>query len=323
MFLVMDMSLKVKEDNRLSPFGVEDNGSEGVSRGFNSHCKERAFQDLEVVFIDPEEVVLQPALSVLEDNYITRVVRDLSELNLKNQVNDQTLFIIDPNSFGRRALSVYEQLLSLGANLIVSVYPDESIITESECLDQGVLDFIKKPISPGTISYFIDQRMSFVGGLRKRALATADFINVRRDTKFFSRDWTIDLVEDSKIDAKVLRQILPDNCDVRWFSSSEKFYVRDESVFPDLFILDLSISGRDEGFELIRSIKCNPIYQDIPVLLLTGSWQRRKVATGLAIGADDYIKKWGAADDAILSRIITKLVMSWLNRIKSRNELLI
>ena len=59
---------------------------------------------------------------------------------------------------------------------------------------------------------------------------------------------------------------------------------------PDLVILDIMMPVMD-GYEVLEAIRENPIYHDLPVLLLTAKAQQADVAKGIELGANDYMRK--------------------------------
>lgn len=59
---------------------------------------------------------------------------------------------------------------------------------------------------------------------------------------------------------------------------------------PHLIILDIVLSDMD-GFEFVKELKENIMFQNIPVLILTGRNTLEERIRGLQIGADDYVGK--------------------------------
>lgn len=59
---------------------------------------------------------------------------------------------------------------------------------------------------------------------------------------------------------------------------------------PDLILLDWMLPGIS-GVEWARRLKKEPIYRDIPIILLTARGEEEDKVRGLEIGADDYITK--------------------------------
>jgi two-component system phosphate regulon response regulator PhoB len=59
---------------------------------------------------------------------------------------------------------------------------------------------------------------------------------------------------------------------------------------PDLILLDWMLPGIS-GIEWARRLKKDPIYRDIPIILLTARGEEEDKVRGLEIGADDYVSK--------------------------------
>ena len=65
--------------------------------------------------------------------------------------------------------------------------------------------------------------------------------------------------------------------------------VLDDST-PDLILLDWMLPGIS-GVEWARRLKKEPIYRDIPIIVLTARGEEEDKVRGLEIGADDYMTK--------------------------------
>lgn len=59
---------------------------------------------------------------------------------------------------------------------------------------------------------------------------------------------------------------------------------------PDAILLDVMMPGMD-GFEVCRYLKTNPLYQHIPIILVTALDSKHDLARGLDAGADDFLHK--------------------------------
>jgi two-component system phosphate regulon response regulator PhoB len=59
---------------------------------------------------------------------------------------------------------------------------------------------------------------------------------------------------------------------------------------PDLILLDWMLPGIS-GVEWARRLKKEPIYRDVPIILLTARGEEEDKVRGLEIGADDYMTK--------------------------------
>jgi len=70
---------------------------------------------------------------------------------------------------------------------------------------------------------------------------------------------------------------------------------------PDLIILDILLPGID-GFEVCQRLRADPQTSQLPILVLSAKAREADKATGLKVGADDYIAK-PADPSEIVSRV--------------------
>jgi DNA-binding response OmpR family regulator len=63
-----------------------------------------------------------------------------------------------------------------------------------------------------------------------------------------------------------------------------------QEQLPDLAVLDVMMPGLN-GYEVTRELRRLEATSKLPVILLTALAQESDVARGLAVGADDYVKK--------------------------------
>jgi DNA-binding response OmpR family regulator len=75
--------------------------------------------------------------------------------------------------------------------------------------------------------------------------------------------------------------------DVTMFSNGEEL-LKNESLPPDLFLLDKQLSGVN-GMEICQVLKSQAITKNIPVIIVSASPDLDKQSK--AAGADDYIEK--------------------------------
>ncbi|MEO5373764.1 MAG: response regulator [Alphaproteobacteria bacterium] len=59
---------------------------------------------------------------------------------------------------------------------------------------------------------------------------------------------------------------------------------------PDLILLDVMIPKRD-GYDVCQTIRRNPDWKDIPIIMLTAKGREVEREKGLALGANDYVTK--------------------------------
>ena len=88
---------------------------------------------------------------------------------------------------------------------------------------------------------------------------------------------------------------------------------------PDLILLDIMLPDED-GLSILKKLKAEPVYTDIPVIMLTAKTTEIDKVQGLEAGADDYITKpFGVME--LLSRI--KAVLRRTNRQVPESEIIL
>ncbi len=78
--------------------------------------------------------------------------------------------------------------------------------------------------------------------------------------------------------------------DVKTASDGEAGLELVESWQPDLLILDVNMPKRD-GFEVCQTLRSNPSFENLKIIMLTAKGREVEREKGLAIGADDYVTK--------------------------------
>jgi two-component system phosphate regulon response regulator PhoB/two-component system alkaline phosphatase synthesis response regulator PhoP len=102
---------------------------------------------------------------------------------------------------------------------------------------------------------------------------------------------------------------------VKGYTSVVDFYEGLKKANPALIILDLMLPDSD-GFEILKELKKDERYINIPVIMLTARGDEIDKVLGLELGADDYItkpfspKEFTARIKAILRRAAPKKVES-------------
>jgi two-component system alkaline phosphatase synthesis response regulator PhoP len=59
---------------------------------------------------------------------------------------------------------------------------------------------------------------------------------------------------------------------------------------PDVLLLDVMLPKRD-GYEICQTIRANPDWKRVKIIMLTARGRQIEQEKGLALGADDYITK--------------------------------
>jgi len=71
-----------------------------------------------------------------------------------------------------------------------------------------------------------------------------------------------------------------------------------EEKTPDLVLLDIMLPKKN-GFEVCQTIRANPAWQGVKIVMLTAKGRDTEVAKGTALGADAYMTKPFSTKDMI------------------------
>ena len=81
-----------------------------------------------------------------------------------------------------------------------------------------------------------------------------------------------------------------ENYDVRVASDGEAALQAIGERCPDLILLDVMMPKRD-GYSVCQTIRANPDWKQLRIIMLTAKGRDIEREKGLALGADDYITK--------------------------------
>ncbi len=101
---------------------------------------------------------------------------------------------------------------------------------------------------------------------------------------------TIMLVDDNPANLSIGKNMLKDSYEVYALPSAERLFRFLEEIKPDLILLDI-VMPIMSGFDVMRILKADAEYADIPVIFLTAKIEEVNELKGLALGAVDYVTK--------------------------------
>lgn len=78
--------------------------------------------------------------------------------------------------------------------------------------------------------------------------------------------------------------------DVRVANDGEEALAAVQTAAPDLILLDVMIPKRD-GFDVCQTIRSNPEWASIYIIMLTAKGREVDREKGIALGANDYVTK--------------------------------
>jgi PAS domain S-box-containing protein len=121
------------------------------------------------------------------------------------------------------------------------------------------------------------------------------------------------LVADDNADMRdYLRRLLNARYEVRTAANGEEALAVLRAEPPDLLLSDIMMPRMD-GYALLRAVRADPAFADLPVILLSARAGEEASLEGLEAGADDYLVKPFSARE-LFARIAASLELARLRR---------
>jgi two-component system, OmpR family, phosphate regulon response regulator PhoB len=105
--------------------------------------------------------------------------------------------------------------------------------------------------------------------------------------------------DEPDISALVAYHLARESYRVRTAASGTEALRAMETDIPDLVLLDLMLPGVS-GLDVLREIRRNEAWKDVPVILLTARREEADRLEGLRLGADDYVSKPFSPQEVVL-----------------------
>ena len=99
------------------------------------------------------------------------------------------------------------------------------------------------------------------------------------------------IVEDEENISLALRYLIKgEGYEVMIARDGEEALAMVEETPPDLMLLDVMMPKRD-GYDVCQTIRGNPAWRTIKIIMLSAKGRDIEVEKGMALGADDYMTK--------------------------------
>ena len=99
------------------------------------------------------------------------------------------------------------------------------------------------------------------------------------------------IVDDEASIVLSLRHLMQrEGYDVRVAGDGEAALAEVAAAPPDLVLLDVMIPKRD-GYDVCQTIRANPDWNDLKIVMVTAKGREIEAEKGLALGADAYVTK--------------------------------
>lgn len=96
--------------------------------------------------------------------------------------------------------------------------------------------------------------------------------------------------DDESIRQLIVYALKSSGFEAEGFEDGDEFFTRMGPTNPDLILLDIMLPGED-GLKILKKLKSNPIFKNIPIIMITAITSEYDKVKGLDMGADDYISK--------------------------------
>lgn len=107
--------------------------------------------------------------------------------------------------------------------------------------------------------------------------------------------------DDADIRELVIYALKSKDYEVKGFETGTAFFAETETIAPNLVLLDIMLPG-DDGLTILKTLKNNMKFKNLPVIMLTAKGSEFDKVIGLDMGADDYLTKpFGVTE--LISRI--------------------
>lgn len=99
------------------------------------------------------------------------------------------------------------------------------------------------------------------------------------------------VVEDDVENQKFLKIFLKRSFDVKLCDNDEDFYKIINSYHIDIILMDISLKGKKDGFQLTKELKSNKKFSKIPVVALSAHALRKDRDNAMEAGVDVFLNK--------------------------------
>ena len=114
------------------------------------------------------------------------------------------------------------------------------------------------------------------------------------------------VVEDDYENQKFLQIFLKRKFDLEIRDSSETFYEKLNQTKFDIILMDISLRGKKDGFQLTKEIREMPEYQNMPVVGLSAHAFQRDKDNAYKAGVDVFLTK-PVQNDVLLETLVKTL----------------
>lgn len=164
-----------------------------------------------------------------------------------------------------------------------------------DSFDMDEADYAMKELEtfvfPTDMRTMVEQLRAYVADVAMEdVLRMTEIMGEKLEAEDVDADALIMIVDDDEINSKAVMNMLQEEYRVLAAMSGKEAFELLKEQLPDLILLDVHMPGMD-GHDVLRGLKENPDYADIPVVFLTSDEDEHTEVQGFSEGATDFIRK--------------------------------
>jgi CheY-like chemotaxis protein len=125
--------------------------------------------------------------------------------------------------------------------------------------------------------------------------------------------WIVDDNEDDQYLFELALQTLNPPVAMKLLTTGEELIVslRQQAILPSLIVLDVTKSQLN-GFDTLKQLRAEPVYQHLPILVLSTSLKPEDQKKARQLGANGFLTEQGSTGDLLM--LFNELVNGWTVR---------
>ena len=176
--------------------------------------------------------------------------------------------------------------------IVCSILEAADINKQGEALKAGAADFISQPPRLNILNLLIEKHISTQQLLAEKNISY-DYFNQLRSAEDFAEPPCVLLIDDCESTSHQICEIL-EGFDVLWYTDieeAEKALFEGQITNVELILLDRCFDNQYAGDTLLQKIRSNPTFKDLPVIMLSVTYQAQVIGKCIQLGANDFITK--------------------------------
>lgn len=115
------------------------------------------------------------------------------------------------------------------------------------------------------------------------------------------------IIEDEEILGNILyNKLIENGYEAKWAKDGEEGLEMIKAMMPDLILLDI-VMPKKSGFEVLETMKLDPVLSKLSVIIVSNSGQPVEVDKAKSLGAKDWIAKTEFDPEEVIDKVIKQI----------------